>query len=627
MHDSLLKCAISFKKIANQDVTILPAGTIAASNLVYCADLFKFAAISDVLTALNVSDEIKQYVLSQPKDRMNHCIIALEKNKNIKSVNELEAAVNELLQSADKFDINAVKFWLGQYYEEPAGQWALDNLRKLRKNNPILDSEKFYKIFPAWFNFVGWVSDTNANALLGEGLLTADLQFSRQSFLDWYRALVTKESILSMSIGEVAQQIRNWHEIQAQLGEGEKYQEGTTNIVYGPKWHNPAFNGWTIKKITTENDLQVEGNKMNHCVGGYCEHVESGNSIIYSLRDSKNEPHVTMEGNPKYSYVEPRDWSSHQENPDYQSPKKEITNIDFNQIYGNSNSEPKKEYKEMIKEWFQSLMKSGKKIEAVKGDDINERIYEAAESFKYNHSNDWLDKLLLDENEYGIPVSNSNYSFSSAYDSILKGFANRNNNYYGAMGYAAEPLIRLAIEEDIRTADEYDKKFTYTYVQKLQLSYQKNILNIIRNDRHDSENTNIRKSPDAYSKQDKKIAEDQAIREIKALWTRNSEIEFITNKIQENNEVLFDSVMDNYPTMPEESDFEDPEDYKRAYKDYEDQVEYIDKDARQYLPYAFDDDLMKELHKQLASKPIALRPWMEGSTVWHYSNEKQRETA
>ena len=37
---------------------------------------------------------------------------------------------------------------------------------------------------------------------------------------------------------------------------------------------------------------------MGHCVGGYCDDVYEGRSRIYSLRDAKGEPHVTIEVQP-----------------------------------------------------------------------------------------------------------------------------------------------------------------------------------------------------------------------------------------------------------------------------------------------------------------------------------------
>lgn len=45
--------------------------------------------------------------------------------------------------------------------------------------------------------------------------------------------------------------------------------------------------------------LRYEGDTMGHCVGGYCDDVTEGRSNIYSLRDAKGEPHVTIETAPR----------------------------------------------------------------------------------------------------------------------------------------------------------------------------------------------------------------------------------------------------------------------------------------------------------------------------------------
>jgi hypothetical protein len=51
-----------------------------------------------------------------------------------------------------------------------------------------------------------------------------------------------------------------------------------------------------------ENALKYEGDTMGHCVGGYCQDVRDGNTKIYSLRDARGEPHVTVEVRPsKYA--------------------------------------------------------------------------------------------------------------------------------------------------------------------------------------------------------------------------------------------------------------------------------------------------------------------------------------
>ena len=54
-----------------------------------------------------------------------------------------------------------------------------------------------------------------------------------------------------------------------------------------------------------EGALRYEGDTMGHCVGGYCDDVVGGRSRIFSLRDAKGEPHVTIETGRGSSYVPP----------------------------------------------------------------------------------------------------------------------------------------------------------------------------------------------------------------------------------------------------------------------------------------------------------------------------------
>ena len=49
---------------------------------------------------------------------------------------------------------------------------------------------------------------------------------------------------------------------------------------------------------TLEDALKYEGDTMQHCVGGYCPDVAEGRSKIYSLRDAKGQPRVTIEVEP-----------------------------------------------------------------------------------------------------------------------------------------------------------------------------------------------------------------------------------------------------------------------------------------------------------------------------------------
>jgi hypothetical protein len=49
--------------------------------------------------------------------------------------------------------------------------------------------------------------------------------------------------------------------------------------------------------------LKYEGDTMQHCVGGYCDDVASGRTRIYSLRDKKGQPHVTIEMRPPQGFA------------------------------------------------------------------------------------------------------------------------------------------------------------------------------------------------------------------------------------------------------------------------------------------------------------------------------------
>jgi len=185
--------------------------------------------------------------------------------------------------------------------------------------------------------------------------------------------------IMSMSYEEVQNESEKWHEelILKQQEEDSTYK--SHNVVY------TLPTGWEIVKLESE-DCEPEGNNMGHCVGGYSRDVAEGRTEIYSLRDTKNQPHVTIEMNT------------------YELPKKETTydfsgvtdkkyGIEIIQIQGKGNDEPIPEYKEMIKAWFQDLMQKGYEFDP----------------FNEYGSNDVSVEDLADEigrkDDYGIPIS------------------------------------------------------------------------------------------------------------------------------------------------------------------------------------------------------------------------------
>jgi len=77
--------------------------------------------------------------------------------------------------------------------------------------------------------------------------------------------------------------------------------------VIGPDKKSVAFGKTEAEAIREANipalkdALKYEGDTMGHCVGGYCDDVASGASRIFSLRDKKGHPHVTIETKPPRS--------------------------------------------------------------------------------------------------------------------------------------------------------------------------------------------------------------------------------------------------------------------------------------------------------------------------------------
>lgn len=93
--------------------------------------------------------------------------------------------------------------------------------------------------------------------------------------------------------------LRSWEEVVQDTDEWESMLQGRgSSKFYNPADRNEIMkhpDGWSMVEVISENDLDVEGAKMHHCVAGYWEQVRKGNTKIYSLRDPGNQPHVTIE--------------------------------------------------------------------------------------------------------------------------------------------------------------------------------------------------------------------------------------------------------------------------------------------------------------------------------------------
>lgn len=95
-----------------------------------------------------------------------------------------------------------------------------------------------------------------------------------------------------------------------------------------------------------EEALRYEGDTMGHCVGGYCPDVNEGRTRIFSLRDKKGEPHVTIEVKPG-AFSSPEEAVSLGQHPDNGVPR-------IVQIKGKANRKPKDEYLPFVQDFVRS---------------------------------------------------------------------------------------------------------------------------------------------------------------------------------------------------------------------------------------------------------------------------------
>lgn len=158
-----------------------------------------------------------------------------------------------------------------------------------------------------------------------------------------------------------------------ELPEGWKEMDGHGGIYVDPEGKNTIHNP---NKERLKDALKYEGDTMGHCVGGYCPDVAAGNKRIYSLRDAKNEPHVTIEVQPN-QHLDFNKWWDEQpkelrdeinararrgehkgsvyEAPEYLSARAALP-PKIKQIKGKQNQKPKREYIKFV----QDFIKRGK---------------------------------------------------------------------------------------------------------------------------------------------------------------------------------------------------------------------------------------------------------------------------
>lgn len=188
--------------------------------------------------------------------------------------------------------------------------------------------------------------------------------------------------------------------------------------------------GWTINELTAE-DCEIEGALMKHCVAGYARDVQNGRSRIFSLRDPRGLPHVTMEFEVK------------------KQGENEPAILRLVQSKGRSNASPKEEYVEMISDWLRNF------------EDPNIKLINALEDtyldddFAFSTYQSWDTRQYEDhEADYGIDMEKPDDPLKNIdFKSIVEGVGGEMNQ-----NYADDESILYGVHEyiyDHRNHDEF----------------------------------------------------------------------------------------------------------------------------------------------------------------------------
>jgi hypothetical protein len=119
--------------------------------------------------------------------------------------------------------------------------------------------------------------------------LWQDLEAIADWFNTWDKADPALSRIDRVNFPQARDQARAWRD--------EVDKNPWAHIKDKPPVHKTYDDGMKWVQLMTEMHLAREGNLMHHCVGnaGYTHAMKQGTSEFYSLRDPKNEPHITVE--------------------------------------------------------------------------------------------------------------------------------------------------------------------------------------------------------------------------------------------------------------------------------------------------------------------------------------------
>jgi len=147
------------------------------------------------------------------------------------------------------------------------------------------ENESLFRVHHRYDRYLPWVAEQVHRMPKWRGSRTgSDLSLELRSIGDWAQA--QKIDLAEVPAETAIEEARRWSRERKPVD----VTHGSVVLRFD--------NGWTVQELTTQEQLNDEGEAMQHCVGEYCDLVGAEAVRIYSLRDPGGMPHVTIETDP-----------------------------------------------------------------------------------------------------------------------------------------------------------------------------------------------------------------------------------------------------------------------------------------------------------------------------------------
>ena len=234
---------------------------------------YRFASLQDEVEKLRTEgiDESILAVFSNPKydnAAKGKMLGAIKQNPNI-TLQDLENLSSQNKPTREE------QFILSNFQNEKFKNWLYHKLKGWRIQPSKPNGEYDHNI-PS-----GGMNGEHANFL--------EQALHMQDFVNNIFDIDPDYNLGLKSWEEVVEDTNQWEDMLHGRGAGKFYSPADRKVVMAYP------DGWNMVEVISENDLDVEGAKMHHCVAGYWDNVRTGSSKIFSLRTPTNQPIATIE--------------------------------------------------------------------------------------------------------------------------------------------------------------------------------------------------------------------------------------------------------------------------------------------------------------------------------------------